>query len=229
MACALKNKTDGGARLSEEVTPEKPVQTKKVKTKADKQAEHIARIKRTLAASLIGIGTGALAFSLGGVPDAAGLQKDGFLGLMLMLAGIVIQKHIFILMGMDTDKLGWKDWFYQGFMTFAFWILTWTILLTCSVGIIPGYTANVTSGTAPLAVQFNDTSGNSQTSWNWVFTDVTGNNTPVLWSTEQNASQTFGAGNFSIALDAGNSAGHNLVRQVTFINVTATGVTPVAR
>jgi hypothetical protein len=113
-----------------EVVQEKPVQSRKTKTKADKQAEHIARIKRTLTASLIGIGAGALSFSLGGIPDTAGLQKDGFLGFMLMLAGIVIQKHIFILMGMDTDKLGWKDWFYQGFMTFAFWFMTWTILLT---------------------------------------------------------------------------------------------------
>jgi hypothetical protein len=116
--------------MSEEVIGEKPVQPKKVKTKADKQAEHIARIKRTLIASLMGIGTGALAFSLGGMPDAAGFQKDGPLGFMLMLAGIVIQKHIFILMGMDTGKLGWKDWFYQSFMTFAFWFMTWTILLT---------------------------------------------------------------------------------------------------
>jgi len=130
MACAPKNKTTGGAGLSGEVSGEKPVQTKKVKTKADKKAEHIARIKRTLIASLIGIGTGALSFFMGGVPDTAGLQKDGFLGLMLMLAGIVIQKHIFILMGMDTEKLGGKDWFYQGFITFAFWFLTWTILLT---------------------------------------------------------------------------------------------------
>jgi EMC6-arch len=119
--------------MSEEVKEEKPVQIKKVKTKADKQAEHIARIKRTLVASLLGIGTGAISFSLGGAPDAAGLQKDGFLGLMLMLAAIVIQKHLFILMGMDTDRLGWKDWFYQGFMTFAFWFMTWAILLTSMV------------------------------------------------------------------------------------------------
>jgi heme/copper-type cytochrome/quinol oxidase subunit 4 len=120
--------------LSEEVKEEKPVISKKEKTKEDKQAEHIARIKRTLIASLIGIGTGVLAFVLGGTPDAAGLQKDMFLGLMLMLAGIVIQKHIFILMGMDTGKLGGKDWFYQGFLTFAFWFMTWTILLTSLSG-----------------------------------------------------------------------------------------------
>jgi len=49
---------------------------------------------------------------------------------MLMIAGIVDQKHIFILMHMNTEKLGAKDWFYQGFMTFAFWFMSWTILLT---------------------------------------------------------------------------------------------------
>jgi hypothetical protein len=116
--------------MSEEVTGEKPALTKKEKTKADKQAEHIARIKRTLIASLLGIGTGILAWVAGGIPDATGLQKDGFLGLMLMLAGIVIQKHLFILLGIDTEKLGAKDWFYQSFMTFAFWFMTWTILLS---------------------------------------------------------------------------------------------------
>ena len=116
--------------MNEEIPEEKPALTKKEKTKADKQAEHIARIKRTLIASLIGIATGALSYWSGGIPSSAGLQANGFLAFMLMLAGIVIQKHIFILMGMDTDRLGWKDWFYQGFMTFAFWFMAWTILLT---------------------------------------------------------------------------------------------------
>ena len=116
--------------MSEEVQGEKPALTKKEKTKADKQAEHIARIKRTLIASFIGIGTGVLSYWSGGIPNAAGIQDNGFLAFMLMLAGIVIQKHIFILTGMDTAKLGAKDWFYQGFMTFAFWFMTWTILLT---------------------------------------------------------------------------------------------------
>ena len=116
--------------MSEEVPGEKPALTKKEKTKADKQAEHIARIKRTLVASIIGIATGVLSYWVGGTPNPAGIQANGFLALMLMLAGIVIQKHLFILLGMDTAKLGAKDWFYQGFMTFAFWFMTWTILLT---------------------------------------------------------------------------------------------------
>jgi heme/copper-type cytochrome/quinol oxidase subunit 4 len=116
--------------MSDEIIEEKPALTKKQKTKADKQTEHIARIKRTLIASLLGIGTGVLSYIAGGTPNAAGLQADGFLGLMLMLAAIVVQKHIFIFLHMDTEKLGMKDWFYQGFMTFAFWFMSWAILLT---------------------------------------------------------------------------------------------------
>jgi len=116
--------------MSEELLEEQPVLTKKEKTKADKQAEHIARIKRTLVASLLGILTGILSYWSGGTPNIAGLQENGFLAFMLMLAGVVVQKHIFKLLGMDTSKLGAKDWFYQGFMTFAFWFMTWTILLT---------------------------------------------------------------------------------------------------
>jgi hypothetical protein len=123
--------------MSEEIIEEKPALTRKEKTKADKQAEHIARIKRTLVASLLGIGTGILAYVAGGTPDAAGLQADGLLGFMLMLAAIVVQKHIFILLGMDTEKLGFKDWFYQGFMTFAFWFMSWAILLTWFMSTVP--------------------------------------------------------------------------------------------
>jgi hypothetical protein len=112
--------------MSEIASEEKPALTKKEKTKADKQTEHIARIKRTLLASIIGIFVGVLSYYIN-----ISFSKDaGYLGLMLMLAGIVIQKHIFVLMGMDISKLGGKDWFYQGFMTFAFWFMTWTILLT---------------------------------------------------------------------------------------------------
>jgi len=111
--------------MSDEIIEEKPVQTKKQKTKADKQAEHIERIKRTLTASLIGIFVGGLSYYI----SISYSNDSGLLALMLMIAGIVVQKHIFMLLHMN-GKLGAKDWFYQGFMTFAFWFMSWTILLT---------------------------------------------------------------------------------------------------
>ena len=49
-------------------------------------------------------------------------------------------------------------------------------------GIIPvaNFTANVTTGTAALAVKFTDISANTPTAWNWSFRNITpGNNTPV--------------------------------------------------
>jgi outer membrane protein assembly factor BamB len=87
---------------------------------------------------------------------------------------------------------------------------------------VAAFLANPTSGTAPLAVQFNDTSSNTPTAWNWSFRNVTpGNNTQVWFSTVQTPTHTFGVGNYSIVLNASNSAGSNLSTQVTFINVTA--------
>jgi len=113
--------------MGEEVEEEQPVKlSNKQKTKLEKQAEHIARIKRTLAASLIGIIVGAASFYLSGFA----VKDIGFLAFMLMLAGIVVQRHLFPLLGVTKTKLGAKDWFYQGFMTFAFWFMTWTILLS---------------------------------------------------------------------------------------------------
>src|SRR5512137_1805471 len=106
--------------MSEVTIEEKPALTKKEKTRADKQAEHIARIKRTLIASILGILVGVLSYYL-----SISFSKDSGL-----LACIVIQKHLFVLLGMGSTKLGGKDWLYQGFMTFAFWFMTWTILLT---------------------------------------------------------------------------------------------------
>ena len=123
--------------MSGETVEEKPTITKKIKTKADKQAEHIGRIERTLIASLLGIGTGVLSYIIGGTPNAAGIQNDGFVGVMFMLAGIVSQRTIFLLLRMDPGKLGAKDWFYQAFMTAAFWFMTWAILLTWYVSSVP--------------------------------------------------------------------------------------------
>jgi len=90
------------------------------------------------------------------------------------------------------------------------------------------FSATPTFGTAPLAVMLNDTSTNSPTEWNWSFTNVTGNNTPVWFSTQQNPTYTFGVGNYSIVLNASNSVGYNLSAQNTFINVTTPNLPPVA-
>ncbi len=93
---------------------------------------------------------------------------------------------------------------------------------------VADFTANPTTGTSPLIVQFTDTSLHTPTAWNWSFQNVTGNNTQVWFSTSQNPSYTFGVGNWSIKLNASSSAGESISTQMTFINVTqGTGSTTV--
>ncbi len=93
---------------------------------------------------------------------------------------------------------------------------------------VAAFTANVTAGTAPLPVRFTDTSSDSPATWNWSFRNVTGNNTVVRFSQARNPTATFGVGNFSISLNASNSAGYSVSAQVTYINVSKAVIVPVA-
>ena len=68
---------------------------------------------------------------------------------------------------------------------------------------VAGFTATPTSGTAPLAVSFTDTSTNAPTSWAW---DFDGNGSTD--STLQNPQHTYSApGTYSVTLTATNAAG----------------------
>lgn len=107
--------------------------TDTIEKRNEKKDQHKKRVKRTLIACLLGLIAGILSFMLGGEPDASGVQPNIMLAILLLLAAIVFQKHVFTIMGIDITELRKKDWFYQGFMTFAIWFITWTILLTTSL------------------------------------------------------------------------------------------------
>ena len=66
---------------------------------------------------------------------------------------------------------------------------------------VANFTANVTSGTAPLTVQFTDNSTGSPTSWQWDF-----NNDEVVDNTEQAPIYTYATvGNYTVNLTVGNA------------------------
>jgi hypothetical protein len=75
---------------------------------------------------------GALAFFL----DNAAPYGTA-LGILFLLAGVVFQKYVFLALRMDYLGLTTKDWFYQGFMTFCLWFITWTILLSANMAALP--------------------------------------------------------------------------------------------
>jgi hypothetical protein len=130
MASALKNRSTG-VEMSGDTIEERPLPSYRKLTTAEKQRDHVNRIKRTLVGSLLGILAGVISFLVvHGPENILGLQSYTILALFIMLAGVVVQRHIFVLLKITTPELGKKDWLYQGFITFAFWFISWTLLLT---------------------------------------------------------------------------------------------------
>jgi PKD repeat protein len=77
------------------------------------------------------------------------------------------------------------------------------------------FTSDVTSGTAPLTVNFTDQSTGSPTSWSWDFGDNTN-------STEQNVSHTYtSAGTYAVNLTVSNGAGSDSEVKTDYITVSA--------
>jgi PKD repeat protein len=82
--------------------------------------------------------------------------------------------------------------------------------------------SNLTSGNAPLSVQFKDESTNSPTGWEWDFGDS-------KTSTEQNPSHIYETvGTYTVNLTAMNYGGSNSTTKTDYITVTSDTSAPVA-
>ncbi|MBI2859883.1 MAG: PKD domain-containing protein, partial [Chloroflexi bacterium] len=80
-----------------------------------------------------------------------------------------------------------------------------------SAAVTPSFTASAASGTAPLAVNFTDTTTGTPTTWAWDFGDGT-------ISTVQNPAKTFNAaGNFIVKLTASNAGGTATTSQMVSV------------
>jgi len=78
---------------------------------------------------------------------------------------------------------------------------------------VANFSANITSGNAPLTIQFNDTSLNNRTRWNWSFGDNT-------FSPLQNPIHPYHlAGNYTVSLNAINPSWSNITRKIHYIVV----------
>jgi PKD repeat protein len=81
------------------------------------------------------------------------------------------------------------------------------------------FTASPTSGTAPLAVAFTDTSSGSPTSWAWDF-----QNDGTVDSTAQNPTFTYTTPNsYTVKLTVSNTAGSNSLTKTNYITVNPAG------
>ena len=86
---------------------------------------------------------------------------------------------------------------------------------------VAGFTADRTSGTAPLAVQFTDQSTGSITTWSWNFGDGGS-------SSQQNPSHTYtSAGDFTVSLTVTGPGGPDTETKTDYIHVTEPSGVPI--
>ena len=95
--------------------------------------EHIRSIGVTALAALAGVGAALLSAMVTGDPlteDAATDSQTYIIVLGAILTLILLIKHSGIY---SEDEIGPKHYLFVLFMTFAFWFVTWGIILTTSV------------------------------------------------------------------------------------------------
>jgi dipeptidyl aminopeptidase/acylaminoacyl peptidase len=97
----------------------------------------------------------------------------------------------------------------------------WGLDFTVPAAPIANLTANLTSGKAPLTVQFTDTSSETPTRWAWTFGDG-------ATSTERNPVHTYtAAGIYTVGLTVTNTAGSNTTSKIGLVRVTADSIPPI--
>ena len=98
----------------------------------------------------------------------------------------------------------------------VFLIVLLAVILPAAADQIPpvaAFTANISSGNAPLSVQFIDASGNNPTTWTWTFGDGS-------TSTQQNPLHTYLIqGTYTVTLTVTNTGGSNTNTQSNYITV----------
>ncbi len=103
-----------------EKKPEKQTQKQR---EDEKILQHEEGIKKTITASLFGIAGGIVSYYLN--VGSYGI----IIGILILIILIYLQRQALPLIGIPVKEFRFTDWFYLGFMTFAFWFVSWTILL----------------------------------------------------------------------------------------------------
>jgi hypothetical protein len=106
-----------------EKSEKKPEKQPEEKHADEKILQHVEGIKKTITASLFGIAGGIVSYYLNVVSYGI------IVGILILAVIVYLQRQVLPLMGINVKEFRFTDWFYLGFMTFAFWFVSWTILL----------------------------------------------------------------------------------------------------
>lgn len=106
-----------------EIVPEevrRPILEYKPPSEEEKKKRYREGLIKTLFSSFLGILAGVISVRLGN-------SLFIILGILAILTAI--QYPIYLKAGIKKEEFGKKDWFYVGFMTFDFWLITAVLLM----------------------------------------------------------------------------------------------------
>jgi cation transport ATPase len=116
-----KTKEKAAQKTKKKSTPQKAEKKSPAKAKETQEQErrtkHVEGIKKTLLSSLLGIVGGVFSYYLPAY------------GILILLVVVYAQRLVLPRVKIDTKEFRFTDWFFLVFMTFAFWFVSWTILL----------------------------------------------------------------------------------------------------
>ena len=95
--------------------------------KLDPNRWHRDNSVKTILSAIIGIMMG-VAFA-SAVGDATGTSFSIWAMLLFVFFLSYAQKLMYPVLGVNIEKFRIRDWLFTIFMTFAFWLITWTILI----------------------------------------------------------------------------------------------------
>jgi len=110
---APKTEKKGAAQKAEKKVPAKTDEKKE----QEKQTKHVEGIKKTLLSSLLGIAGGVLSY------------YAPLYSILILLVVVYAQRLALPRIQIDTKEYRFTDWFFLVLLTFAFWFVSWTILL----------------------------------------------------------------------------------------------------
>jgi EMC6-arch len=111
---APKPEKKGASRKAEKKGPAKKSDEKQAE---EKRVKHVEGIKKTALSSVLGVAGGVVSYYLPAY------------SLFILIVVVYSQRLILPRLAIDTKEFRMTDWFFLVFMTFAFWFVSWTILL----------------------------------------------------------------------------------------------------
>ena len=92
-------------------------------------SDHVRGVTVTTLACLAGVVAAVVSTIVFTDPESVGMTTQ----LAVVAAFVIVQQPILYAIGVDIGDFGIKDNLYVGFMTFALWFLSYTVILSTGV------------------------------------------------------------------------------------------------